>query len=406
MTTSTQIIQNSKAAFWTATLLITGTCIGGGMLALPVQTAESGFILSFFNLLISWAFMAFTGLLLLEATLWVKQDCHFSSLSRILLGHGMKILALVVYLFMNYASLVAYVAGGAELMRQWVHLGLNLEMSYSVSCVLFSMFFGFILFLGGKIVGKMNFIFVIGLAFCYLALVSFGSSSVHFSHLIFKPAYKETIGSIPLILATFSYQMVVPSVCSMMNYEAKSLKKVILYGTAIPCIIYMLWLFIVHGVVPYEGVHGLKQAYLDGHSATVSLRHMLGSKLLAAVADLFGFLAVVTSYLGLSLALFDFLKDCFKELKISMSLNTVILLTIIPALILAILFPRALLQCLDISGGYGDTILAGLIPVFMVYVGRYKKNLQSDYKAPFGKPGLILTGAFFLAILIKEIVRF
>lgn len=406
MTTSTQVYTPSKASFWTAALLITGTCIGGGMLALPVQTAESGFILSFFNLLISWLFMAFTGLLLVEASLWVKQDCHFSSLSRILLGHGMKILALVVYLFMNYASLVAYVAGGAELMRQWLVMGLNFEISYPLACVLFSALFGFILFLGAKIVGQMNFLFVIALAVCYIALVSFGSSSVNFSFLAFKPAYKQAIGSIPLILATFSYQMVVPTVCSMLNYEPRSLKKVVLYGTAIPCIIYMLWLFIIHGVVPYEGAHGLKEAYMHGHSATLGLRYMLQSKVLGIVSDLFGFLAVVTSYLGLSLALFDFLKDCFKELKITMGLNIVILITIIPALVLAIFFPRALLQCLDVSGGYGDTILAGLIPVLMVYVGRYKKKLQSSYTAPFGKPALFLTAAFFLVILIKEIVKF
>lgn len=406
MTSQVLTYTESRSKFWTATLLITGTCIGGGMLALPVQTAESGFVLSFVNLFVSWLFMAFTGLLLVEASLWVKQDCHFSSLSRVLLGHGMKLVSLIVYLFMNYASLVAYVAGGAELIRQWCELGLSLELSYSMACVIFTVIFGCILFLGAKIVSQMNFLFVLALACAYLVLVAFGLSSVNYSHLLFKPAYKQAIGSIPLILATFSYQMVVPSVCSMLNYKPQVLKKAVVYGTLIPCLIYMLWIFIVHGVVPYEGGHGLKEAYINGHSATSGLRYMLGSKILGLTADFFGFLAVVTSYLGLSLALFDFLKDCFKELKVSMSLNKVILLTIIPALVLAIFFPRALLQCLDISGGYGDTILAGLIPVAMVYVGRYYKKLESSYKAPFGKTGLFLTASFFLAILIKEILKY
>lgn len=403
MTTQTQVYHNTKASFWTAVLLITGTCIGGGMLALPVQTAEAGFILSFVNLLVSWAFMAFTGLLLVEASLFVKQDAHFSSLSRILLGHGMKVVALVVYLFMNYASLVAYVAGGAVLIQEWIAQGFDYALCYPVACVLFSCLFGFVLFLGAKIVSQLNFLFVLVLAASYFILVSFGSSHINFSYLIFKPAYKQAIGSIPLILASFSYQMVVPSVCSLLHYEAKSLKKVILYGTAIPCVIYIIWLCMVHGVVPYDGVYGLKQAYTQGRSATLGLKHSLDSKLLGAFSDLFGFLAVVTSYLGLSLALFDFLKDCFKELKISMRLYSVILLTIIPTLILAIFFPKALLQCLDISGGYGDTLLAGIIPVLMVYIGRYKKQLQSTYKAPFGKPALYVTALFFLMILIKEI---
>lgn len=403
MTTQTLTYQNTKTSFWTAVLLITGTCIGGGMLALPVQTAGSGFVLSLFNILISWAFMAFTGLLLVEASLFIKKQAHFSSLSRILLGHGMKMVAVLVYLFMNYASLIAYVAGGAVLMQQWALQGFAVDISYPVACIVFSCLFGFVLFLGANIVGRLNFVFVIVLAMSYLALVSFGLKGICLDYLVFKPAYKQAIGSIPLILASFSYQMVVPSVCSLLHYEPKALKKVILYGTAIPCVIYLLWLFMVHGLVSYEGNYGLKEAYNQGHSATLGLKYSLGSKLLGAFADLFAFLAVVTSYWGLSLALFDFLKDCFKELKIFISLNFVILLTIIPTVIVAIFFPKALLQCLDISGGYGDTLLAGIIPVLMVYVGRYKKQLDSSYKAPFGKSGLYVTALFFLMILIKEI---
>src|SRR5690606_12846075 len=95
-------------------------------------------------------------------------------------------------------------------------------------------------------------------------------------------------------------------------------------------------------------------------------------------------------------------KDSFREIKIELGKNVVILLTIIPTLLLAILYPKALIQCLDISGGFGDTILSGLIPIGLVWVGRYKKKLDATYETPGGKPALILAAGFFLFILLQN----
>ncbi|HKZ00308.1 MAG TPA: aromatic amino acid transport family protein, partial [Rhabdochlamydiaceae bacterium] len=48
-------------------LLVAGTSIGVGMLALPVATAAGGFVPSLLIYLICWIFMMCTGLLILEA---------------------------------------------------------------------------------------------------------------------------------------------------------------------------------------------------------------------------------------------------------------------------------------------------------------------------------------------------
>jgi tyrosine-specific transport protein len=406
MTTQTITLDKTQSKFWQASLLISGTCIGGGMLALPVQTAESGFFFSICSLFFCWMFMVLTGLFLTEATLWIKGDSHFSSLSRLIIGHGAKTVAIFVYLFMNYASLVAYVSGGANLLSGWADLFFNFHLPYEIACVVFTFVFGFILFLGAQIVSKLNFWLVILLALSYFALVSFGLQGISLNNLVFKSDIRKTLFSLPTILTTFSYQMIVPSVCSMLSYDAKMLKRAILIGTGIPCFIYMLWVFVIHGVVPLEGAFGLKQALLDGHAATTCLRSRFDHPFLTLTADLFGFLAVVTSYLGLSIALFDFLKDCLKEIQYSLKQNQMILLTIAPALALSIFFPKALLQCLDISGGFGDTILSGIIPVGMVWIGRYHKKLEGEYQVFGGKSVLFVTGVFFLVILLKEIFRF
>lgn len=386
------------SSFWAVTLLVSGTCIGGGMLALPVQTAGAGFLYSVMGIIICWAFMTFTGLLLVEATLWVKNETHFTSLSRILVGNGTRFLAVFVYLFMNYISLVAYTAGGASLIQHQIGKHLGLSLNYETCCVLFSILFGSMIYLGAQFVGKLNLWFMIGLAVTFFGLTSLAVGHVDMTKLAFKPHWSQSMGIFSMILATFSYQMVVPSLCLQLNYDARQLKKAIILGTTIPFVVYTFWLFIVHGVVPQEGENGLLEALNRGASATEPLRAQFGHWSLAILPDFFAFFAIVTSYLGLSLALFYFLKDCFQEVNISMTKNAIILSSIIPTLLLAMMFPKALVQCLDISGGYGDTILSGLIPIAMVWIGRYRKKLTGEFRVPGGKIGLALAAVFYLFI--------
>lgn len=391
-----------KNTFWIATFLVAGTCIGGGMLAMPIQVAEYGFPLTLLNLFICWAFMTFSGLLLVEATLWVKNETHFASLSRFLVGNWLKYVALAIYLFMNYASLVAYTAAGASLIQFWAKSAFSVALSYEICCLVFTLIFGSVVFLGAQFVGKLNFLFMMGLAACYFILVWFGMNQIEGSNLSYRSNFVESIGSFSIILATFSYQMVIPSVCAIMKYDTKNLRKAIILGTTLPFVIYSLWIFVIHGVVPLEGANGLRESLENGSAATSSLRGRFNHWSLDFLADGFAFLAVITSYFGLSLALFYFLKDSFREIKIELSRNMVILLTLIPTLFLAVLYPKALLQCLDISGGFGDTILSGLIPIGMVWVGRYKKKLDASYETPGGKLSLIVAASFFLFILLQN----
>jgi tyrosine-specific transport protein len=58
------------------TMLIAGTMVGVGMLALPVATGEGGFFPAVVIYLICWLFMLCTGLLLLEVCTWMPKDSN------------------------------------------------------------------------------------------------------------------------------------------------------------------------------------------------------------------------------------------------------------------------------------------------------------------------------------------
>ncbi|MCV5941987.1 tyrosine transporter TyrP, partial [Escherichia coli] len=56
----------SRSKVFGSTLIIAGTTIGAGMLALPLASAGIGFTTSLVIMLSLWALMAFTALLMLE----------------------------------------------------------------------------------------------------------------------------------------------------------------------------------------------------------------------------------------------------------------------------------------------------------------------------------------------------
>jgi tyrosine-specific transport protein len=90
-------------------LLIAGTSIGGGMLALPVESALGGFIPSVFIYLICWALMASTGLLFLEVSLWIEGESNIISMAQKTLGWGGQLVAWLLYLFLFYSLTMAVV---------------------------------------------------------------------------------------------------------------------------------------------------------------------------------------------------------------------------------------------------------------------------------------------------------
>lgn len=75
-----------KNSILSAMFLVAGTCIGGGMLALPVATGVSGFFPSIAIMLVCWLAMTITALLLIEVSLWMEEGVHLISMTSRILG--------------------------------------------------------------------------------------------------------------------------------------------------------------------------------------------------------------------------------------------------------------------------------------------------------------------------------
>jgi tyrosine-specific transport protein len=387
-----------------AMFLVAGTCIGGGMLALPVATGINGFIPSMVMMVICWIAMTVSALLLLEVSLWMEEGVHVITMTSRLLGPVGKIVSWVLYLFICYASIVAYTAAaGAQIsFAAETYLGMNL--SKHVGALLFVLIFGAIIDLGSQVVGRVNSILFMGMIVAYFALVATSVGEIKPSFLLHQH-WPTSLMAIPLLLTSFSFQTMVPSLTPYLKRHAKALRLAVIGGTSIAFVMYAVWEMIILGIVPVSGgPNCLIEAFFRGEPATIFIQSHVQGQWITRIAEFFAFFAIVTSFLGMTLGLFDFLSDGLKIKKTGFGRILLGLLIIVPTMIFATNFERVFLVALDTSGGFGDTILNGMIPVLMVWVGRYWMGYENGFRLPGGKPLLIVIFCFFLFALILEIL--
>lgn len=385
--------------------LVAGTCIGGGMLALPVATGVSGFLPSLAVMSICWLAMTLTALMLLEVTLWMEEGVHVITMTSRLLGTPGRLISWCLYLFICYASIVAYTAGGGHQISSAFTHYFNLSVSKEVGCILFIFLFGFVVDMGSQIVGRVNSILFTAMIASYFALVGMGLEEVKSYHLNHNN-WPFSLYAVPLTLTTFSFQTMVPSLTPYLKRHAKALRLSVIGGTTITFAIYAVWQWLILGIVPATGENSLAEALQKGEPATQFLSSHVQGHWIVTTAEFFAFFAIVTSFLGIGLGLFDFLSDGLKVKKQGKGKLLLGALIIIPTLIFATQYERAFLVAMETTGGIGDSILNGMIPVLMVWIGRYRLGLTGPYRVVGGKLLLIAVFAFFLSAFIIQILAY
>lgn len=392
-----------KGNIFGATMLVAGTCIGGGMLALPVVTGEAGFFPSLLMICLGWGFMTLTALYLAEVNLWMGKGAHIITMASRFLGPFGRVVAWLLYLFMGYATLVAYTAGGSELFQKALAQLFHLDISASFAIFLFIFFFGTIVYLGNIVVGRVNNLLMVGLVVAYLLLVFSGIFYVQGANLL-RHHFGGTIMAVPLLLTIFSFQTIIPSLTIYLNQDGRALRRSIIWGTGMALVVYLIWEFLVLGAVPFEGAGGLLSALSQGRLSTECLGIAIGNRWVCLLADFFAFFALVTSFLGIALGLFDFLADGLKIERKKWGKIILGLLVAIPTFLFTLSFEKIFLRALDITGGVGDAILNGILPCLMVWVGRYRENMVSEYRVAGGRFLILVAIGYATFVFTVEIL--
>ena len=359
--------------------LVAGTTIGAGMLALPVTTALIGYGPSIALFLICWGFMLASAFFFLDVNLAVKGEPNLISMASRTLGIWGKSVAWIFYLLLLYSLIAAYIAASAPLFVQALEYILPIQVPALVGPFILPLVFGSFVYLGTLGVDLVNRLLMIGLIVSYALLVVFLPSHIHpelLGHMDLSPA----LIAFPVIITSFGYHIIIPTLTTYMNHDKKHLRLTLFIGSVVALLVYVLWQTLVLGIVPLEGENGLLMAWQKGLSSAVPLAKIVTNPYVRIGAQFFSFFAIVTSFLGVSLSLSDFLTDGFKIRKSWEGRLLAILLVFIPPLFFVFTYKRGFIVALEYAGAFVAILL-----IFLPAMMAWQLKEHKFYRSPLGK---------------------
>lgn len=383
-----------------STMIVIGTTIGAGMLALPMSSAMSGLVPSLCLIIGVWMLMTYTGLLVLEVNLSLPPyQNSFSSMARATLGRPGEIITWLTCLVLLYALTAAYIAGNGSLLSELIQTYFKHEVSSKTNAIAFTLFFGFFVFWSTRAVDILNRfllsikgIFLIVMLLLLLPHVNFVDFAHHDPHLMLAAA--------PIFLTAFGYHTVIPSLTNYIGKELKTMKWIIICGTTVPLIIYILWLVCTLGIIPLAGTESFSTLAQNKNQVgqfVNFLTDLVHNHWVTLAINGFANIAMTTSFLGVSLGLFDFLADALKRKNTRTGRLQTALITFLPPFLFALFYPQGFILALGYAG-VCVAILLVILPALMAYRLRLRQEVQL-YRVWGGLPLLIiviLIGIFFM----------
>jgi tyrosine-specific transport protein len=378
-------------------LLVSGTTIGAGMLALPVVTGLTGFIPTISLFILYWFYMTFTAFLLLEVNLWFDKNSNIVTMAKNTLGKVGEITAWITYLFLLYLLTTAYLAVAGPILCDFIYFISGFEPPSWSGFIPILFFFSVFIYKGTRYVDSINRFMMTGLAIAFIIIGIYLTQHVKSENLLYMN-WKYSLSAVSLIATSFGFHIIIPTLTSYMHRNVAEIKIVILIGSIIPLVIYILWETMTLGVIPLEGDNGIIYGYIKGINGIKLLSNLIESPRIVILSQFFSFFAIITSFLGVGLSLLDFLADGLKIKKNRNGKFILLLLSFVPPIIFVISYPRAFLLALDLAGAFGVIILLGLLPPLMVWSGRYYKGIKANFTVYGGK--FALSSAIIVSIFV------
>lgn len=354
-----------------STLLVAGTMIGAGMLAMPLTSAGIGFCFTLVLLLGLWALLTFTALLFVELYQTAESDAGIGTLAEQYFGKVGRVISTAILIIFLYALIAAYVSGGGSLLMGLLPTISDADTTNKIAVLLFTVIFGSFIVIGTHSVDKINRLLFFVMLAAFLFVLGVMLPEIKFDNLMAMPIDNALIVSAsPVFFTAFGFHGSIPSLNKYLNGNVKALRVSILVGSAITLCAYILWQLSTHGLLTQnEFLQILKEdATLNGLvKATLAIT---GSNVIAGAVKLFSTLALVTSFLGVGLGLLECIEDLLKRsFNFTTGRISLGLMTFIPPVAFALFYPEGFILALGYAGQM-FAFYAVVLPVSLIWKAR------------------------------------
>ncbi|MDX7422474.1 tyrosine transporter TyrP [Providencia rettgeri] len=366
------------------------------MLAMPIAAAGNGFLVSLAMLLVLWALMCYTALLLVEVYQHESHETGIGSVAQRYLGSSGKFITGFSMMFLMYALTAAYVSGAGEIITSNLKSSFAIEMADWMGIVVFTVIGGGVVCFGTSSVDFINRILFAAKIVFLVIILALMMPHVEQQNLLAAPTEKILIlSAIPVFFTSFGFHGSVPSIVKYMGGDVKKLRVIFIIGSAIPLIAYILWQIATLGSIGTTTFVGILAENAGLNGLLDAIKDVAQSGKTELIAQMFMSLALATSFLGVALGLFDFLADLFKRQDNASGRLQTGLLTFGPPLVFALFYPKGFVMALGYAA-IALSILALLLPSAMAFKSRTLN--QRKYQVLGGGLGLSLV--FICGIIV------
>lgn len=367
--------------------IIASVCVGAGMLGLPSAGAGAWTTWSSLAIIITMIIMTISGWMLLEAFKRYELTVSFNTVTKDLLGERINFFNNLTVYFVGGILLYAYITSSGLILQ-----GL-LGIDSKLASVLFVLAFSAFVWYSTRAVDRISVVLIVFMVLSFVFGVSGLASKIDTS-LLFNSLAEEVsqapfaLAMLPVALTSFGYHH---SVASMRAYygEERKAKHAILGGTIIALVLYLLWLLSIFGNLPRSEFGPVIAKGGEVDVLLKALASVIESEKVSQAINLFSMAAILSSFIGVGLGVFDYLADLFKIDNSRQGRTKTWALTFLPPLVCSLLFPFGFVVAIGYAGA-AATVWACIIPALLVKKTREINEEDKGFKAPGGM-GMVMT---------------
>lgn len=382
-------MKTTQPSIFGGAMIAAGTMIGAGMLTLPIVSAGMWFTWTIFIMLLTTFFMQNSAEEILEVNLSYSEGSSFHTLVKDNLGHFASIINGLSIAFVLYILLYAYVDGSGSVIQNTLQVNFDISLSKATAGLIFAIVSSLLVWWGAKAVDRVSTILMIAMFITLFVSLTGLLKSISIPNL-FEPSGQPqyaiyAFASLPFFLTSFCFHASVPSFVKYYGRDGgHKIRWAIAIGMILTLVFYGVWMLGIMGNIT-------RIQFLEVANANDDLVWLLNtvdlSELFRSILKFFMFFAVVTSFLGAGLGLFDYIADLCKFDDSIVGRTKTAVITFVPPAILGMSLPGGFIVAIGFAGLFA-AIWSVIIPGMMVIAHRKKlkeANKKSSFRAMGGK---------------------
>lgn len=381
--------------------IVAGVCIGAGMLALPSAGAGAWTLWTTLVLVLSMVSMTLSGWLLLEAYQRYDVRASFHTVVRDVLGPWGNIFNNGSVYFVGGILLYAYITTLGGIFDGMWHGG------RSVSSVLACVGFGALVWHSTRAVDRAAVLLMVFMLLSFVFSISGMVSHMDIGSLLdfhgepFSHA-PYALGLIPVALASFGYHH---SVTSLRAYygEERMAARAIYWGMLLTLCVYLAWIWSVFGNLPRDGFSPVMAAGGEVSVLLSALGEAVAGASVKRALDAFALAAVLSSFIGVGLGVFDFLADFFGFDDSRLGRSRTWAVTFLPPLVLSLVAPFGFVKAIGYAGAVA-TVWTCMIPALLVMKIRRRQDAPRAFTTPGGMAAVVMVLCFGMLTAVFHVL--